>query len=55
MSRAAVADRVKGRKRAMRTLGYVTAITIAAGGAALGLVMVKSLPEVRRYVRMRKM
>jgi len=35
----------------VRTLGYVTAITIAA----LGLVAVKSLPDARRYVRMRKM
>jgi hypothetical protein len=39
----------------VRTLGYVTAITIAVGGAALGLVAVRSLPDVRRYVRMRKM
>ena len=39
----------------MRTLGYVTAITMAAAGAALGLVAVRSLPEARRYVAMRKM
>ena len=39
----------------MRTLGYVTAITMAAAGAALGLVAVRSLPEVRRYIAMRKM
>lgn len=39
----------------MRTLGYVTAITMAAAGAALGLVAVRSLPEVRRFVAMRKM
>jgi len=39
----------------MRTLGYVTAITMAAAGTALGILAVKSLPEVRRYVAMRKM
>lgn len=39
----------------MRTLRYVTAITIAVGAAALGLVAARSLPDVRRYVRMRKM
>lgn len=39
----------------MRTLGYVTAITLAAAAAALGLLAVKSLPDVRRYLEMRKM
>jgi uncharacterized protein DUF6893 len=39
----------------MRTLGYVTAITMAVGAAALGVVAVRSLPDVRRYVAMRKM
>jgi hypothetical protein len=39
----------------MRRLGYVTAITIAAAGTALGLVTVRSLPEIRRYIAMRKM
>ncbi len=39
----------------MRTLGYVTAITMAAAGMALGLVAVRSLPDARRYVAMRKM
>lgn len=39
----------------MRTLGYVTAITMTAAGAALGLVAVRSLPEVRRYIAIRKM
>ena len=39
----------------MRPLGYVTAITMAAAGAGLGLVAVRSLPEVRRYIAMRKM
>jgi len=39
----------------MQILGYVTAITIAAAGAALGVLAVKSLPDVRRYVAMTKM
>ena len=39
----------------MRTLGYVTAVTMAAGAAALGVVAVRSLPDMRRYVAMRKM
>ena len=39
----------------MRTLGYITAITMAAAGAALGVVAVRSLPDVRRFVAMRKM
>jgi hypothetical protein len=39
----------------MRTLGYVTAITVAAAGTALGILAVRSLPELRRYVAMRKM
>jgi hypothetical protein len=39
----------------MRTLGYVTAVTMAAGAAALGVVAVRSLPDLRRYVAMRKM
>lgn len=39
----------------MRILGYVTAITMAAAGAALGVMAVRSLPDVRRYVAMKKM
>jgi len=39
----------------MRTFGYVAVIAMAAAGAALGLVAVRSLPEVRRYIAMRKM
>jgi hypothetical protein len=45
----------KGQEKVMRTFGYVTAITMAAAGTALGLVAVRSLPEVRRYMAMRKM
>jgi Family of unknown function (DUF6893) len=39
----------------MRTLGYVTTITMAAAGMVLGVVAVRSLPDVRRYVAMRNM
>jgi hypothetical protein len=39
----------------MRTLGYVAAVTMATAGAALGVMTVKSLPEVRRYMAIRKM
>jgi hypothetical protein len=39
----------------MRTFGYVTAITLAAAGTVLGVLAVRSLPELRRYVAMRKM
>jgi hypothetical protein len=39
----------------MRTLGYVTAITMAAAGTVLGLMAVRSLPELRRYIAIRKM
>jgi uncharacterized protein DUF6893 len=40
------------QENVMRALGYVT---IAAAGTALGVLAVKSLPDVRRYVAMRKM
>ena len=39
----------------MRILGYLAAITMAAAGAALGLLAVKSVPDVRRYLAIRKM
>jgi hypothetical protein len=39
----------------MQTRGYITAITMAAAGAVLGVVAVKSLPDMRRYVAMTKM
>jgi hypothetical protein len=43
------------RRKVMRILGYVTAITMAAAGAVLGVLVVKSLPDVRRYLAMTKM
>ena len=55
MSRAAAADPRMSRRKMMRTIGYVTTVTMAATAAALGLVAVKSLPDMRRYLTMRKM
>jgi hypothetical protein len=39
----------------MRILGYITAITMAAAASALGLLAVKSAPDVRQYLKIRKM
>ena len=39
----------------MRTLGYISAITTAAAAAALGLLAVMSLPDIRQYLKIRKM
>ena len=39
----------------IRTLGYVTAIALAAAGTTLAFQMVRSLPELRRYLAIRKM
>jgi hypothetical protein len=39
----------------MRTLGYISAITMAAAAAAFGLLAVMSLPDIRRYLKIRKM
>ena len=39
----------------MRVLGYATAITMAVAGTALGVLAVKTLPEMRRYLAIRKM
>ena len=38
----------------MRIRGYATAITMTAAGTALGVLAVEALPDVRRYVAMRK-
>jgi hypothetical protein len=51
----AVSGPAEEQEKVMRILGYVTAITMAAAGMAVGLVAVRSLPDVRRYVAMRKM
>jgi hypothetical protein len=54
-----VAGRCRGpaeeQEKLMRKFGYVAAITMAAAGVALGLLAVRSLPEIRRYLAMRKM
>lgn len=39
----------------MRALGYATAITMTAAGTAFGVLAVRSLPDMRRYLAMRKM
>jgi hypothetical protein len=39
----------------MRALGYITAVAIAVAGAALAVLVVMSLPDVRRYLTIRKM
>jgi hypothetical protein len=39
----------------MRRLGHVAAITVAVAAVALGLLAVRSLPEIRRYLAIRKM
>jgi hypothetical protein len=50
-----VADPLRNRRNVMRILGYAATITMAAAGAALGVLMVKSAPDVRRYLAIRKM
>jgi hypothetical protein len=47
------ASPVKGRKRAMRILGYATAVSLALGGVAAATLAVKALPDLRRYLKMR--
>lgn len=39
----------------MRALGYVTVIEMVAVGAVLGVLAVKGLPDMRRYIEMREM
>jgi len=39
----------------MRTVGYITAVTMAVTAAAIGLLAVMSLPDMRRYMKIRKM
>ena len=39
----------------MWTLGNITAVTMAAAAAALGLLAVRSVPDVRRYLKIRNM
>ena len=39
----------------MRVLRYTTGATIAAASVVLGLLVVMSLPDVRRYLKIRNM
>ena len=48
MSRAAVADPPEIRRKMMRELGYVTAITRGTCRTRWGVLAVKVLPETRR-------
>ena len=45
----------ENRRYAMRALGYITAVTIAAASAALAPLLVMSVPDMRRYLKIRKM
>jgi hypothetical protein len=53
--RTADTDQLKNRRHTMRTLGYISAVTMAAAAATLGLLAVMSLPDMRRYLKIRKM
>ena len=48
-------DQLNDRRHAMRTVGYITAVTMAAAAVALGLLAVMSLPDMRQYLKIRKM
>jgi hypothetical protein len=39
----------------MRTLGYITAVTMAAAATALGLLAAMSVPDLRRYLKLKNM
>ena len=39
----------------MRALGYITAVAVATAAAALGLLVIMSLPDIRQYLKIRKM
>ena len=39
----------------MRTLGYITAVTMATAATALGLLAAMAVPDMRRYMKIRKM
>jgi hypothetical protein len=52
---AAVADPPKSRRKMMRALGYVALVEMAVAGILLGVLAVQGLPDLRRYVAMRKM
>ena len=39
----------------MRALGYITTVAMATAAAALGLLVMMSLPDIRQYLKIRKM
>jgi hypothetical protein len=39
----------------MRTLGYITAVTLTAAATTLGVLAVMSVPDMRRYLKIKKM
>ncbi|MCW2765829.1 MAG: hypothetical protein JWO11_1788 [Nocardioides sp.] len=39
----------------MRTLGMVTAIVIAAVALVVGVVAARSIPDIKRYLKIREM
>jgi hypothetical protein len=43
------------RRKIMQTLGWVTAITAAVAVVAVGVLVVMGLPDIRRYMRIRRM
>jgi hypothetical protein len=45
----------KNRRPAMRTLGYITAVTLTAAAAGLGVLAVMAVPDARRYLKIKKM
>jgi hypothetical protein len=50
-----IKDAFKNRRPAMRTLGYITAVTMAAAATALGVLAAMSVPDARRYLKIKKM
>ncbi len=39
----------------MRTLGYISAVVLTAASAGLGVLVVMGIPDLRRYLKIRKM
>jgi Family of unknown function (DUF6893) len=54
-ARASDPDRTASRRYVMRVLRYTTGTAIAATSMALALLVITSLPDVRRYLKIRKM
>jgi hypothetical protein len=54
-ARAIDPDRTASRRYAMRALGLTMGVIIAVASMALGLLVITSIPDVRRYLKIRKM